>query len=112
MNFFFEMKALGRQAAMHERDILRYIIRGVTDDERQQVMLCAARTYEDLRDHLKFMGNSLTAPRVKKNYKIINYKMEQKPGKRRCRFPQSKYQDAIKKNRELVIPIEGLTVGV
>ena len=68
MNFFFEMKALGHQAAMYERDVLRYIIRRVTDDERQQVMLCAARTYEELSDSLEFMGSSLTAPGVRKNY--------------------------------------------
>ena len=58
MNFFFEMKALGRQAAMHERDVFRYIIREVTDDERQQLMLCAARTYEELHNRLEFMRNS------------------------------------------------------
>ena len=75
-NFFFEMKALGHQAAMYERDVLRYIIRRVTDDERQQVMLCAARTYEELSDSLEFMGSSLTAPGVRKNYNNYNNRTE------------------------------------
>ena len=61
VDFFFEMKALGHQVAMQERDVLRYIIKGVTDDEAKQVMLCSSRTYEELCDRLEFMGNA-TSP--------------------------------------------------
>ena len=68
IDYFQEMKALGLQAVIEERDVMRYIIKGVTDDESTKVMLCSARTYEELRERLDFMGSSLKAPR---SYKTV-----------------------------------------
>ena len=76
VDFFFEMMALGRQSGMQERDVLRYIIKGVTDDEAKQVMLCSSRTYEELRDRLEFMGNAINAPAAGKNYNNSNNQIE------------------------------------
>ena len=56
------MKALGRQANMEERDILRYVVKGITDDENTKLVLCSACDFEELQDKLGFIGGSLSAP--------------------------------------------------
>ena len=63
---------------MQERDVLRYIIKGVTDDEAMEVMLCSSRTYEELRDRLEFMGNAINTPAAGKNFNNNNSKSNKK----------------------------------
>ena len=50
VDYLQEMKALGREAGMEDKDILRYVIRGVTDDETLKIILSSCRSVEELRD--------------------------------------------------------------
>ena len=52
-DFYQEMKALGRQADMEEKDVIRYTIGGITDDNAAKMMLYSASNFSELRDKFR-----------------------------------------------------------
>ena len=79
-DFFQEMKVLGRQADMEEQDVLKYIVRGVTDNEPMRLALYSAETYGDLRKKLNLLSESLTAQGAGKSWGSNNQQKGKKAG--------------------------------
>lgn len=63
VDFVQDMKALGRQGGISERDVVAYIIQGVTTDENVRLSLKSARNFADLSDRLDDAEDLLTRPR-------------------------------------------------
>lgn len=53
VDFVQEMKAIGRQTNMAERDVVGYIVQGMTEDPTVRLIMRTARTYNDLSDRLE-----------------------------------------------------------
>ena len=66
-DYYQEMKALGRQAGMEEKDVIRYTIAGITDDNAAKMMLYSAGNFSELREKLELLGKALTTPGGGKN---------------------------------------------
>lgn len=57
------MKTLGRRANMEDRDVIRYIIKGVSENEGVRMTLRTARNFEELSDQLDDMDESFRSTR-------------------------------------------------
>ena len=54
---------------MEERDILRYVVKGITDDENTKLVLCFSRDVEELQDKLEFIVYSPVSCKNQSNFK-------------------------------------------